>query len=109
MGRRYVRVLCRKKTFGRHKLIEKVSPKKRPLRARSAEFLGSVFGIHSLRRNSCEKNGVGINYINLVVTGVLAAVISQVGDLIMSCIKRENHIKDYGDIIPGHGGIFRQI
>lgn len=91
------------KTFGRHKLIEKVSPKK-TVEGALGGVLGSVL-VYILYGVILAKNGVGINYINLAVTGVLAAVISQVGDLIMSCIKRENHIKDYGDIIPGHGGI----
>ena len=49
--------------------------------------LGSVL-VYILYCVILAKNGVGINYINLAVTGVLAAVISQVGDLIMSCIKR---------------------
>ena len=36
---------------------------------------------------------------------IVGAVISQFGDLAASAIKRNYEIKDYGDIIPGHGGI----
>lgn len=91
------------KIFGRHKLIEKVSPKKTVEGA-----LGGIFGdiiVYAVYGIILSKNHIGVNYINLVVSGALAAAVSQIGDLIMSCIKRENHIKDYGDIIPGHGGI----
>ena len=45
------------------------------------------------------------NYLGLVILGLVGSVISQIGDLSMSLIKRENHIKDYGKIMPGHGGI----
>ena len=36
---------------------------------------------------------------------LISAVISQVGDLAASAIKRDHGVKDYGDIIPGHGGV----
>ena len=39
------------------------------------------------------------------LAGAIAAVISQIGDLAASAIKRYHNIKDYGKLIPGHGGI----
>jgi phosphatidate cytidylyltransferase len=45
------------------------------------------------------------NYIVLAVLGLVLPVISQVGDLIATLIKREVGIKDYGRIFPGHGGV----
>ena len=50
-------------------------------------------------------DGVSPNYLYLAISGLLVGVISQSGDLIMSVIKRHYGIKDYGKIIPGHGGI----
>ena len=35
----------------------------------------------------------------------IAAVISQIGDLAASAIKRNHQVKDYGHLIPGHGGV----
>lgn len=41
----------------------------------------------------------------LALICALGAVMSQVGDLAASAIKRNHNIKDYGTLIPGHGGI----
>ena len=40
-----------------------------------------------------------------VLISAVGAVISQVGDLAASAIKRNHEIKDYGKLIPGHGGV----
>jgi phosphatidate cytidylyltransferase len=45
------------------------------------------------------------NYWVLGFGGALIGVVSQIGDLIMSAIKREEGVKDYGKMLPGHGGI----
>ena len=37
--------------------------------------------------------------------GAVGAIVSMVGDLAASAIKRDHDIKDYGKLIPGHGGI----
>ena len=41
----------------------------------------------------------------MAILGLALAVVSQIGDLFASLIKRERGIKDYGVILPGHGGI----
>ena len=49
----------------------------------------------------------GVNQfgVMLAIIGAIGSVISQVGDLAASAIKRNHDIKDYGNLIPGHGGI----
>lgn len=46
-----------------------------------------------------------VNYIYLIFGVCLISIISQFGDLAMSCLKRITGYKDYGNILPGHGGI----
>jgi phosphatidate cytidylyltransferase len=46
-----------------------------------------------------------VNYICMVLYGLAGAFAGQVGDLSMSYVKRQFHIKDFGKVIPGHGGV----
>jgi len=45
------------------------------------------------------------NYLVLLLGGLLIGIVSQLGDLVMSAIKRERGVKDYGTMLPGHGGL----
>lgn len=90
--------------IGKHKLIEDVSPKKTIEGSIGGIFFCSlcyvIFGIivgHFFSRE--------VNLVMLGISGILISVISQIGDLIMSVIKRHYKIKDYGKIFPGHGGM----
>jgi len=46
-----------------------------------------------------------MNYVELIIMGAVVAVVSQIGDLIASAVKRQYEIKDYGFLFPGHGGV----
>ena len=46
-----------------------------------------------------------VHYLLLALYGALGSVVSQLGDLSFSYIKREYGIKDFGNIFPGHGGV----
>lgn len=48
---------------------------------------------------------VQANYFVLFLIGFFGAILSMLGDLSFSLIKRSCHIKDFGQVIPGHGGI----
>lgn len=89
--------------FGKKKLCPKVSPKK-TIEGAVGGFFGSIivcvlFGV--VIRNF----GANINLIHLSVIGALGGIIGQLGDLTASAIKRYVGIKDFSEIIPGHGGI----
>ncbi|MBQ4351942.1 MAG: phosphatidate cytidylyltransferase, partial [Clostridia bacterium] len=48
---------------------------------------------------------IDVNPLFMALSGVIVAVISQIGDLAMSVIKRRYGVKDYGNLFPGHGGV----
>ena len=91
--------------IGKHKMAPVLSPKK------SVEALiggvisnGILMLVISLFYQFVLK-GEPIHYLGVLIAGMLAALIGLVGDLTASVIKRQTGIKDYGNIMPGHGGI----
>ncbi len=90
--------------LGRHKLAPVLSPKKSVEGSVGgivgAALFGALFGAY-LDSTLGQEQYVMI----LAVVGGVGSVISQVGDLAASAIKRNHEIKDYGNLIPGHGGI----
>jgi len=86
-------------TLGKHKLSPKLSPKK------SVEgAIGGIFG--SLIMTVIYSYYFVQNHFGLIaLLAIVASILAQIGDLAASKLKREAGIKDYGNIIPGHGGI----
>jgi len=92
------------RSFGRQKLAPIISPKKTVEGAiggiacsTAAMLLYALvlrFGFH-----------FSVNYIYAILYGALGAVGSIVGDLTFSVVKRQVQLKDYGNLLPGHGGI----
>ena len=90
--------------FGKHKLIPDVSPKKTVEGSIGGIIFSSLgYVIYGLLVSKFFE--INMNLIALAVFGVLVSIISQVGDLAASLIKREYGIKDYGKLFPGHGGV----
>lgn len=93
--------------FGKHKLCPEISPKK------TVEgFIGGIIStalvfvlFNAVYVNFISSEKLNVNYILLAFTGAACAVIGTVGDLAASMIKRQCGIKDYGNIMPGHGGM----
>lgn len=92
--------------LGKHKLCPKISPKKTV----EGFFGGAIFCVIGalligvIFANFIYEN-IRVNYISLLIIGVLDSVVSVVGDLCFSIMKRHCKIKDYGSIFPGHGGM----
>ena len=91
------------KLLGKHKLIEEISPKKTVEGSIGGVLFTIIaFIVFGLIVNA---NGADFNYIKLGILGLVASVVSQIGDLIASAVKRQYNVKDYGFIFPGHGGV----
>ena len=90
--------------IGRHKMTPALSPKKSWEGAvggvLGAAALGLIFAMVF-----ADRMGIDSPVFSCVFACGIGAVISQIGDLAASAIKRNHNIKDYGNIIPGHGGI----
>ncbi len=85
--------------FGKHKLFERISPKK----TWEGSFGGAILGL-----------GVGylnaqlfpdLSLFNWMIVALLVVVFGSLGDLVESMFKRSLGIKDSGKLLPGHGGI----
>ena len=91
--------------IGKHKMSPKLSPKK------SVEgAVGGVIGsmLLTLLYTGIFRSAMQITTEEMLILSVISgigALISMIGDLMASAIKRNYDIKDYGKLIPGHGGI----
>lgn len=88
--------------LGRHKLAPAISPHK------STEGVagGVVSGILAMLLYGfiLSRLGFRVNYLYAAVYGLLGSIGSVAGDLVFSTIKRQHGIKDFGHLLPGHGG-----
>ena len=92
--------------LGKHKLCPKISPKKTVEGA-----IGGVLGcvlvnviLYAVYDNLIFANPVH-NYLAIILISIVLSVVGMCGDLTASLIKRNYGIKDFGNLIPGHGGI----
>ena len=92
--------------LGKHKLCPEISPKKTIEGAVGGTIVCvlATCGLGWLFADVIYKN-VQMNYINLAVISLAGSLLSILGDLSFSVIKRTFEIKDYGNLIPGHGGV----
>lgn len=92
---------CVGKLIGRHKMPSKLSPNKTIEGCVGGVIGAALIGlIYAAALHQSQKMCIAFAFI-----GAVSSVISQIGDLTASAIKRNHDIKDYGHLIPGHGGI----
>lgn len=90
--------------FGKHKLIPEVSPKKTVEGSLGGIFFAvAVFLLFGLLMDFV--TDYTVNYLVLGLSAFVLSIVSQIGDLVASLVKREHGIKDYGFLFPGHGGV----
>ncbi len=91
--------------IGKHKLIPNVSPKKSVEGSIAGSLIGTI--IPTLYYYNVVTSN--INIVVLVIMTLALSLLGQLGDLFFSKIKRENEIKDFSNIMPGHGGILDRL
>ena len=90
--------------FGKHKLMPAISPKK-TVEGSIGGVIGCalttlLYGLYLNKSGSIDF----IPYYHFLLMGILCGIISQIGDWAASAIKRYVKVKDFGSIMPGHGG-----
>ena len=91
--------------FGKHKMAPKLSPKKSVEGAVGGVVGAALLGAAYAAIINRVIVGSYVSVLQYALICAVGALISMVGDLAASAIKRNHDIKDYGNLIPGHGGI----
>ena len=91
--------------IGKHKMAPKLSPKKSIEGAVGGVVGAALLGAAYAAIMNRIMTGADAGVIQYALICAVGALISMVGDLAASAIKRNHDIKDYGNLIPGHGGI----
>lgn len=90
--------------FGQHKLLPTISPNK--TREGALAGIGGAVLVICLFCYMLERNqGIRVHWMMALVYAVTASIVGQFGDLAMSAVKRVCGVKDFGHLLPGHGGI----
>lgn len=98
---------CIGRRIGKHKFT-KISPNK-SIEGCIAGTFGAIVSmiIYAIVCNNLWN--MNINYIYIAIVGLVLSLVGQIGDLSASSIKRYTGIKDFSNLIPGHGGILDRI
>jgi phosphatidate cytidylyltransferase len=92
--------------IGKHKLTPELSPKKSVEGAIGGVVTTAILaGIYFFVCSRLWEDITTAVVVRYMVIGIFGAVLSQIGDLAASSIKRFTGIKDYGKLMPGHGGV----
>ena len=95
-------------TMGKHKLCPKISPKKSVEGAVGGFACGVLAGI-VIYFVYAHFDIVSLSFADCLIMAVIDSILCQFGDLTASIIKRNFDVKDYGNLIPGHGGVLDRI
>lgn len=89
--------------FGKHKLAPSISPKK-SFEGAFGGVAGGILGmlIYGIILHFCKTD---VPWIAFIVIGFFGSFFGLLGDLFLSYIKRDCKIKDFGNFLPGHGGV----
>lgn len=95
------------RAFGKHKLAPVISPKK-TIEGAVGGFVTSIVispAVAYLYADVLDYLPDGLNYVNLAIISAVCIIMSMFGDISFSAIKRQYGVKDFGNLLPGHGGV----
>ena len=93
------------KLIGKNKLLPRVSPNK----TIEGSLIGTIFGTIIPSIYYLYEINQGMNLLIIILITVILSIFGQLGDLLFSSVKRRYNIKDYSNILPGHGGILDRL
>ena len=97
------------------KLCPNISPNKTVSGAVGGFLMGliGVLGLYMLYSLNTDfitiLNTLEITWVPIILFAVFGPIIAQLGDIVASVIKRKNYIKDFSNLIPGHGGVMDRV
>ena len=91
--------------IGKHKIIPSVSPKKSVEGCIAGTIMGTIIPVVFYQTVIPSD----LNIVSVIIMTLVLSILGQIGDLFFSKIKRENKIKDFSNIMPGHGGILDRV
>ena len=92
------------RAFGKHKLAPSVSPNK-TWEGAAGGYLTGVIGSYVFARYFCGNYPESL----ILAAALILPAIGEIGDLAFSAIKRRFGIKDFGSLLPGHGGVLDRV
>ena len=95
------------KHFGKHK-FSSVSPKK-SVEGCIAGVVGTIIIAAIFTYISNKYFGMNFDYLYIIIISAVLSLVGQLGDFAASSIKRYSDVKDFGNILPGHGGLLDRI
>ena len=91
--------------IGKHKLAPKISPNK----TWEGSIVGAIFGTLCAATFYYIVVNSNVNVLGLLIITLFLSCLGQLGDLFFSAVKRNHDIKDFSNIMPGHGGILDRL
>lgn len=91
--------------IGKHKLAPKISPKK----TWEGAIVGGIFGTLCATTFYYIAISSNVNVLGLLIVTLFLSCLGQLGDLFFSAVKRNHDIKDFSNIMPGHGGVLDRL
>ncbi|SDE88784.1 phosphatidate cytidylyltransferase [Ulvibacter litoralis] len=91
------------KSFGKHKLLERISPKK-TIEGFFGGLVGAVIASFFIFKYLSD-----YDFYIWIILALISSVFGTIGDLIQSKFKRQAGVKDSGKLMPGHGGLYDRL